>query len=158
MHVESKGENTAYRMKRWILLLEASLLISCHSEYSIVMSGTSLVVQGIRLHTSNAGNPGSIPVGGTRSHVSQLKILCAKRRAHVPRAPTKAPRATRTPDAAKQANKHQTYTEQHLPSRGQRWELDSPQWPRDGFSMDKITGTVGSEVTTLRAASSQRNA
>ena len=81
-HVESKGENTTYRMKQWILLLEASLLINCHSEYSIVMSGMSLVVQGIRLHTSNAGNPGSIPVGGTRSHVATKDPVCQMKSSH----------------------------------------------------------------------------
>ena len=32
------------------------------------MAGTSLVVQWLRLHTPNAGGPGSIPGQGTRSH------------------------------------------------------------------------------------------
>ena len=31
--------------------------------------GTSLVVQWLRLHTPNAGGPGSIPGQGTRSHM-----------------------------------------------------------------------------------------
>ena len=39
--------------------------------------GTSLVVQWLRLHTPNAGGPGSIPGQGTRSHMQQLKILYA---------------------------------------------------------------------------------
>ena len=39
--------------------------------------GTSLVVQWLRLHTPNAGGQGSIPGQGTRSHMSQLKILHA---------------------------------------------------------------------------------
>ena len=38
-------------------------------------SGTSLVVQWLRLCTPNAGGPGSIPGQGTRSHMPQLKIL-----------------------------------------------------------------------------------
>ena len=38
-------------------------------------TGTSLVVQWIRLCTPNTGGPGSIPGQGTRFHVLQLKIL-----------------------------------------------------------------------------------
>ena len=46
--------------------------------YNIVMSwrrtlGISLVDQWLRLHTPNAGNPGSIPGQGTRSHMLELK-------------------------------------------------------------------------------------
>ena len=37
--------------------------------------GTSLVVQWLRPHTPNAGDLGSIPGQGTRSHMLQLKIL-----------------------------------------------------------------------------------
>ena len=33
------------------------------------ISGTSLVVQWVRLHAANAGGPGSIPDLGTRSHM-----------------------------------------------------------------------------------------
>ena len=36
-------------------------------------SGTSLVVQWLRLHAPNAGGPGSIPGQGTRSRIPQLK-------------------------------------------------------------------------------------
>ena len=35
--------------------------------------GTSLVVQWLRLCTSNAGGPGSIPGQGTRSYMLQLR-------------------------------------------------------------------------------------
>ena len=38
---------------------------------------TSLVVQRFKLQVSNAGDPGSIPGQGTRSHMPQLKILHA---------------------------------------------------------------------------------
>ena len=38
------------------------------------MSGTSLVVQWLRLCAASAGGLGSIPGQGTRSHVPQLKI------------------------------------------------------------------------------------
>ena len=34
----------------------------------------SLVVQGLGLHTSNAGDPGSIPGQGTLSQVPKLKV------------------------------------------------------------------------------------
>ena len=39
--------------------------------------GTFLVVQGLRLHTPNAGGPGSISAQGTRFYLLQLKILHA---------------------------------------------------------------------------------
>ena len=35
--------------------------------------GTSLVAQWLRLHTPNAGGPGSNPGQGTRSHMLQLE-------------------------------------------------------------------------------------
>ena len=71
IHLESKGKNTAYRVKQWILLLMVSLLINCHSKYSTVTCGTSLVVQ-VRLHTPGAGSSGSIPVQGTRHCYSDV--------------------------------------------------------------------------------------
>ena len=40
-------------------------------------SGTSLVVQLLRLHAPNVGGLGSISGQGTRSHMPQLKILHA---------------------------------------------------------------------------------
>ena len=39
---------------------------------------TSLVVQWLRLHAFNAGDPGSIPGQGTRSHMLQLSPSTAK--------------------------------------------------------------------------------
>ena len=36
--------------------------------------GTSLVVQWLRLCAPNAGDPGSIPGQGTRSHMLQLRV------------------------------------------------------------------------------------
>ena len=38
------------------------------------MFRTSLVVQWLRLHTLNAGDLGSIPSSGTRSHMLQLRL------------------------------------------------------------------------------------
>ena len=43
----------------------------------MLMSGTSLVVQWLRLRAASARGPGSIPGQGTRSHMPQLKILHA---------------------------------------------------------------------------------
>ena len=38
-----------------------------------IITGTSLVVQWLRLHAPNAASPGSVPVQRTRSHMPQLK-------------------------------------------------------------------------------------
>ena len=40
-----------------------------------VSFGASLVVQWLKLHSPNAGGPGSIPGQGIRSHTPQLRIL-----------------------------------------------------------------------------------
>ena len=40
----------------------------------IFTNGTSLVVQWLRLHTLNAGSPGSIPGQGTRSHMHAITM------------------------------------------------------------------------------------
>ena len=41
----------------------------------VVVGKTSLVAQWLRPCAPNAGEPGSIPGQGTRSHMLQLKIL-----------------------------------------------------------------------------------
>ena len=46
--------------------------------------GTSLVVQWLRLHTPNAGCPGSIPCRGTRCHRPQLRVHMMQLKSHVP--------------------------------------------------------------------------
>ena len=51
--------------------------------------GTSLVVQWLRLCTPNAGGPGSIPGGGTRSYMLQLRVHQPQQRMTIPRAVTK---------------------------------------------------------------------
>ena len=38
------------------------------------MAGTCLEIQWLRLCTSNGGSLGSIPGGGTRSHMQQLRV------------------------------------------------------------------------------------
>ena len=47
-------------------------------------AGTSLVVQRLRFCSPNAGAPGSNLGQGTRSHMSQLKILYAKMKTEDP--------------------------------------------------------------------------
>ena len=41
----------------------------CIYYFKVHTHGTSLVAQWLRLHTPNAGGPGSIPGQGTRSHM-----------------------------------------------------------------------------------------
>ena len=57
-----------------ILGLRAQTLISNHKHSR---GGTSLVVQWLRLCPPNAEGLSLIPDQGTRSHMLQLKILCA---------------------------------------------------------------------------------
>ena len=54
-------------------------------------TGTSLVVQWLRLRAPNAGGPGSIPGQGTRSHVPQLSVPVQQLK--IPHAATKTGRA-----------------------------------------------------------------
>ena len=49
--------------------------------------GTSLVAQGLRLHSPNAGSLGLIPGQGTRSHLLQLRARML--RLMIPRATAK---------------------------------------------------------------------
>ena len=66
----------------WYISLEASCSFndefdsSFESDFWTLKSnlGTSLVVQWLRLHVSNTGEPGSIPGQGTRSHRLQLRL------------------------------------------------------------------------------------
>ena len=51
------------------------------------ITGTSLVVQGLRLHAPNEGGPDSICGQGTRSHMPQLRVLMPRLR--IPCAATK---------------------------------------------------------------------
>ena len=53
----------------------------------IVSGGTSLVVQGLKLHTPNARGPGSNHGQGTRSHMPQLRAC--KLQLKIPRAATR---------------------------------------------------------------------
>ena len=47
----------------------------CVDHFFKKLIGTSLLVQWLRLHTSNAGDPGLITGQGTRSHTPQLRIF-----------------------------------------------------------------------------------
>ena len=51
--------------------------------------GTSLVVQCLRLHAPKAGDPGSIPGQGTRSHMLQLRV-CVLQQRQIPSTATKS--------------------------------------------------------------------
>ena len=54
------------------------LMVTCSElREKINRGGTSLVVQWLKLHAPNAGDPGSIPGQGIRSHMLPLKILSA---------------------------------------------------------------------------------
>ena len=49
-----------------------------HSPHVLIFNnlmGTSLVVQGLRLHAPDARGLGSIPGQGTRSHILQLRVF-----------------------------------------------------------------------------------
>ena len=52
---------------------ERRLTVQFHFYKLQEIAGTSLVVQWLRLHDPNAGDSGSIPGQGTRSHRPQLK-------------------------------------------------------------------------------------
>ena len=47
----------------------------CPHSFKMLWGGTSLVVQWLRLHTSNEGAPGSIPDQGAGSHMLQLRVF-----------------------------------------------------------------------------------
>ena len=55
----------------WSLPMSSAVIKGCKK-------WTSLVVQWLRLHDPNAGDPGSIPDGGTRSHTLQLRPSTAR--------------------------------------------------------------------------------
>ena len=56
--------------------------ITCHSQKSV--TGIFLVVQWLRVHVPNAGDMGSIPGQGTRSHVLQLRVCLLQRKLKTP--------------------------------------------------------------------------
>ena len=62
-------QNTTWKMaSRWT---NGDLTKQRKLTFKHLQSGTSLVVQWLRLHTANAGGPGSIPGQGARSHMLQ---------------------------------------------------------------------------------------
>ena len=69
-------------LKREISLATITKMLVSLPISSAVIKGckkaTSLVVQWLQLHDSNAGDPGSIPDGGARSHMLQLRPSTAK--------------------------------------------------------------------------------
>ena len=78
--------------KQWYL----PMFTMSQCQVNVVLWGTSLVVQWVRLHAPNAGGPGSIPGRGSRSrmHATTKKSECRNQRSRVlqlkiPRAATK---------------------------------------------------------------------
>ena len=71
--------NRGLRATAW---LPPPWLLCAFPTHSIIFknyeSGTSLVVQGLRLWAPSAGGPGSIPGQGARSHTLQLRPRAAK--------------------------------------------------------------------------------
>ena len=65
------------------------LLYSTGNYIQYPVTGTSLVVQWLRLHAPNAGGLGSIPGGGTRSHMPQLRVCMLQLK--IPHAATEDP-------------------------------------------------------------------
>ena len=67
-------------LKSWIILYCLSEFHICQIERETTLKRknfimrTSLVIQRLRLCTPNAGGPGLIPGGGTRSHMPQLSV------------------------------------------------------------------------------------
>ena len=57
----------------WPIYSESTVILNIYVKNNRT-SGTSLVVQGLRLHIPNAGGLDSIPGQGTGSHMPQLKI------------------------------------------------------------------------------------
>ena len=57
--------------------------------HSTIISGTSLVVQWLRLRAPNVGGPGLIPGQGTRSHILQLRVCMLQLK--IPHAATEDP-------------------------------------------------------------------
>ena len=75
-----------YRAKREYTETEGCKLYSVSTR--ITARGTSLAVQGLKLHAPNSGKPGLIPGGGTRSYMQQLKV-CMPQELKIPHAAMK---------------------------------------------------------------------
>ena len=77
-HWVMHGRNKSSRNHKKSFFPVASLLllrdnVELSSEGQNQVGGTSLMVEWLRLHTPNAGGPGSIPHQGTRSGMLQLR-------------------------------------------------------------------------------------
>ena len=98
---------------------------------------TSLVVQWLRLHAPNAGDPGSIPDQGTSSHVLQLRVHTLQLK--IPQAATKILHAATKTGAAKQINfknesgdtklgEETLKATQHTKKRGTEGQREGGRW------------------------------
>ena len=68
---------TSLRMEPF---LGFSRMLEAYKGLRTISAGTSLAVQGQRLCAPNAGDTGSIPGQGTRSHMWQLRVCGATRK------------------------------------------------------------------------------
>ena len=77
--VQTKNMNVERNHKMWYI--HTMRLLSPWKEWS---TGTSTVVQSLRLHFPNAGGPGSIPGWGTGSHTATKDSACLNYRFRMP--------------------------------------------------------------------------
>ena len=90
------------------------------------MMGVFLVVQGLRLHFPNAGDRGSIPDQGTRSHTPQLRVCVATRdRREILHATTKTPYSQINFFFLNEAHENKSETCGHAPPM---WEQEEAEW------------------------------
>ena len=71
--INTKNKENNFIMIKWPIYSESTVILNIYAKNNRT-SGTSLVVQWLRLHTLNAGDLDSKPGQGTGSHTPQLKI------------------------------------------------------------------------------------
>ena len=71
--ISTKNKENNFIMIKWPINSESTVILNIYAQNNRT-SGTSLVVQWLRLHTLNAGDLDSKPGQGTGSHTPQLKI------------------------------------------------------------------------------------
>ena len=71
----SSNPHNKMQAKYYLLSFKMKEVLKLRAEsWKVVRMGISLVVQWLRLCNPNAGNPGSIPGQGTRSHMVKLRV------------------------------------------------------------------------------------
>ena len=74
MFIFLKGEKTVFEFEKKKMIVLEKL-----KEIKILITGTSLVVQWLRIHILNTRDPGSVPDQGTRSCMLQLRPSTVKK-------------------------------------------------------------------------------